>query len=293
MVRWVVYVFILGQITLYGEPLNRIVARVNNEVITYKDVESYLKMFSGDSDNVSLRQKVLERLIEEKLILSAARKEKIQIPQTWVDSKIDKIRKSYDSDTEFEQSLVEQGINMSILRKRITDDLMVRAAIEEHVTSQISITPKEITDYYNSHISDYSSPKKYVCWIAKSGKVSFLQKLGEDIRIKGIAKVIEEHKDLFFKIESDESGFKEHMKTALESLKEGTFTITEIEDAYYLIYLVKIIPSYQKFIDEVKDDIYNKLWESKFNDKLKEWVDELKKKSVVKIYEKTFSETPE
>ena len=101
---------------------------------------------------------------------------------------------------------------------------------------------------------------------------------------KGIDAIIERHKDIFFKIESDEDGLKTEVKMVVKAIKEDMFKIEEIEGAYYLIYLKKIVPPYNKFLDEVKDEIHSVIWKEKFEKRFREWIEELKTKAVIKYY---------
>ena len=75
-------------IPLYAEDVARIIAKVNNQVITSKDLDDYSQAvqyrLSDSEPDVSVqtpefRKQNLRRLIEDKLILEEAKKEKIVI----------------------------------------------------------------------------------------------------------------------------------------------------------------------------------------------------------------------
>ncbi len=281
----VVFLFLMVVSTFcFSEELNKIVAKVNNSAITSKDIEEYAKSTSLNKDEPKAYRKILEHLIEEKLILQEAKKEKMKVDESLVEKRLEQLISAYGSYDEFEKSLTAQGFNIARVKEKIRDNLIIHQAIEKYVSSQISISPVEVTNYYQQHLRDFISPPKYICWIAKSNKKSFLDKLSAEIKEKGINKVMESNKDIFFKIESDESGLKEEVKEVVKNIKENEFRVKEIEGAYYLIYLVKVVPEHKKFLNEVKEEIYKKIWEEKFSKRFSEWIDKLKENSLIKIY---------
>ena len=286
IIRNAVFLFLMAVSTFcFSEELNKIVAKVNNSVITSKDIEEYAKSTSLNKDEPKAYKKILEHLIEEKLILQEAKKEKMKVDDNLVEKRLKQLISAYESYDEFEKSLTNQGLNITKVKEKIRDNFIIRQAIEKYVSSQISISPVEVTNYYQHHIKDFISPPKYICWIAKSNKKSFLDKLSIEIKEKGINKVLESNKDIFFKIESDESGLKEEVKEVVKNIKEKEFKVKEIEGSYYLIYLAKVVPEHKKFLSEVKEEIYKKIWEEKFSKRLSEWINKLKKNSVIKIYQ--------
>ena len=281
----VVFLFLMAVSTFcFSEELNKIVAKVNNSAITSKDIEEYAKSTSLNKDEPKEYRKILEHLIEEKLILQEAKKEKMKVDESLVEKRLEQLISAYGSYDEFEKSLTTQGLNITKVREKIRDNLIIHQAIEKHVGSQINVSPVEVTNYYQQHLRDFISPPKYICWIAKSNKKSFLDKLSVEVKEKGINKVMKSNKDIFFKIESDESGLKEEVKEVVKNIKENEFRVKEIEGAYYLIYLVKVVPEHKKFLNEVKEEIYKKIWEEKFSKRFSEWIDKLKEKSLIKIY---------
>ena len=136
----------------WAQGSNKIIAKVNNEAITSKDLDEYAKAFAGvGGESEGLKDELLNHLIEEKLILHSARDIGIEVPDDWVDGKINQLVAGFPSYEEFEQSLIDGGLTVTLLKKKIEKDFLVRQAIELNVGSQISISPKEITDYYNAN----------------------------------------------------------------------------------------------------------------------------------------------
>ena len=202
-----------------------------------------------------------------------------------MEEKLKELISGYNSYEEFEESLIREGITVNILREDIKENFLVRNVIDKHINSQISVAPKELTNHYNEHLDEYKALPKYICWVAKADKKDFLDKLADSIKKEGLNKVIEENKDIFFKIQSDEQGLKQELKEVVKSIKEDEFKITKIDETNYLVYLKKIVPPHNKFLDEVKDEIYSYLWGEKFKACFSQWIEGLENKAIIKIYD--------
>ena len=252
-------------------------------MITLRDLQISRSTLIDKPENAA-RKPTLESLIEEKLILQLAKKKKLKVDKAQVDKKMKELINAYGGYSKFEDYLASVGINTAVVRKKVEDDYLIREALNKYVAYQISISPMDVTEYYNKHIKEFSSPQKCVCWTTKSGKKSFLEELSARIKKEGIDKVLSEEKSIFFKIESNKDDLSDQVKKAVESMKEGQWKIEEIDGSYYLIYLASIVPAYTKFLDEVRDEIYNELWRKEFSEKFEKWINKLREKSVIKIY---------
>lgn len=285
--------FYCSLIASYAEVVNKVVARVNNQVITTKDLDDYCKVLifrlPDERDNPSsggdkFKEEALEKLIEDKLILDAAKKEGFQVPSLWIASKLDEIIASYPTIEEFENSLIERGLNITLLRARIKEQYLLRQALEKYVHSQITISPQEISRYYESNSLEFSSQTKFILWIAKSIDENFLRNLGQTIKEKGISQAEKEHQGSIIKIESAPEELKEEILQILKTMQEGEYSIKEIDNLSYLIYLEEIVASEVLSIDAAGEEIYSYLWEKKFKVRFSQWLEELKGESVIRIY---------
>jgi len=264
--------------------VNKIIARVNDDVITLRDLQEFKRSSSIDKPANVIDKQALENLIEEKLITQLAKKEKFKVDNLWVDKKMKQLISAYGGYNKFEESLAKVGLSPAIIEKKIKDNFLVHQAVNKYVVSKIDVSPMEITEYYKEHIKEFSSPPKYICWVTKSGKRDFLEKLSKKIEKEGFDKILTEEKDIFFKIESDKEGLNDAIREVVESIKDGQWKIKEIGSAYYLVYLVKTVPAHAVFLNEVRDKIYSRIWKNKFSSKFEAWIKKLKEKSLVKIY---------
>lgn len=157
--------------TAQAEVIDKIVVVVNNEVITQGEIDRLLgpiyqqlkEAFPQDQlikklDEV--RQSIMSQLIEERLILSEAKKQNIEVEEKDINAKIEESRKRFPSNAVFEQALASQHISLKELKSKYKEQLMVRKLIDQKIGARIFITPGEIAGYYADHVEEFSQPEE-------------------------------------------------------------------------------------------------------------------------------------
>jgi uncharacterized protein YbgA (DUF1722 family) len=266
---------------------------VNNEIITSKDLDDYCNVLTYrlndetgnfSSDKAQFRKEALDKLIADKLILDRAKKEKLEVPSSWIEDKLKEIISSHSSREEFENSLIERGLTTSLLKERIKEQYIVHQVIEKYVRSGVRVFPQEISQYYNDHPGDFISTPKYILWIVKSEDKNFLGKIAKTIKEKGIVDTEKEYGNILMRIESSLDELKEEFSAIVKGMKENDSSIKKIDDLDYLVYLDKITPSRTLSLEEAKEIIYSLIWRRKIQEKFLAWIQELKEQATIVIY---------
>ncbi len=115
------------------------------------------------------KMKLLDNLINEKLILQAANKEKILVSDTEVDQYKNQTKKMYEerlgrpmTDDEFKTMIVQTGYQWDTFLAEIKKMLMEQKYIKNHKGNLLSNIPdptdKEIMDYFYKNQSKFVSP---------------------------------------------------------------------------------------------------------------------------------------
>ena len=280
-------------LTAHAEEINKVVARVNSEIITAKDLNDYCRLISyrfSEEDkefncqDEEAKKATLARLIEDKLILDKAKKEEIDVPSAWVEAKVKEMISAAPSRSQFERSLIEKGLNMTVLRERIKEQFLVRQVIDKYVRAFVSVPPQDISRYYRSHPDEFGLIDKYVVWIGKSLDQHVLETVAQGIKEKGIEEAEKEHNDILIRIEAGLDELIGGISSALQRMEEGQCRIEEIDNVKYLIYLDKIIPRAEISLDTVKEKIHSFLGQQKFNRRFNEWLGRLKEEGFIKVY---------
>jgi len=179
--RVIRYVYYLGlvlciavcalPITVYAaQVVDRIVAVVNDDVITQSELQESMlpfiadykvryeeKELEGKMDEV--RQDALNRLIEEKLIFQEAKKREIAVEESEIESRLEVVKKKFNSEEEFYQAIRDSGVTMARLKEKYKEQIMMRNLVKGLINSNVNISPTQITAYYHGNIKDFSVPK--------------------------------------------------------------------------------------------------------------------------------------
>lgn len=291
----VIFIFFLFLMPLVvsAQGITRIIAKVNNQVITSKDLDDYCKVLqlrltdSRDDfldESNEFRKQALDRLIEDKLILDQANREKITIPRTVIDERLKQIIDSHSSYEEFDQSLQERGFTVTRLKEKINEQYLMRELIQMRVKSFINISPQELSTYYAENKDKMLSPIVYVFYIATSPDSSKLKVIADKIKNQGIEAAIQEYASELAKLESTKDELKTEIADVLESLKPAEVKIVSIDQLHYLIYVDQAVEPRLLKLGEAQEQIQQYLWDKKFKLRFTEWIEDLKQEAVIKTY---------
>jgi peptidyl-prolyl cis-trans isomerase SurA len=134
---------------------DRIVAVVNNDAITLAELQESVLMFRQENrQNVSvtdeeLNRQFLTRLIDNRLQLQEAERDKISVDEVELSEEITERMKRFGTKTldEFEALVKSQGLTVEAVKKRLRDSLRVNKVIRRRVALRVSVTDPEINRY--------------------------------------------------------------------------------------------------------------------------------------------------
>jgi peptidyl-prolyl cis-trans isomerase SurA len=132
---------------------DRIVASVNNEVITLSDLNARLKTVSPMLKNTlppgtTMEMEVLNQLIEMELISQIARRMGLIISEQEVDQALESIKTENKlNDAQFRAALAHEGQTVSDFRANIKFQLLRDLVIRQNLLRRIVVTDKEVNDY--------------------------------------------------------------------------------------------------------------------------------------------------
>ncbi|MCF7873412.1 MAG: SurA N-terminal domain-containing protein [Candidatus Omnitrophica bacterium] len=283
-------VVLTGLINCFAQ-VNSIVAKVNNEIITLDDLDQYSQMLLRkknkqilDTSELGLKKEALKRLIEDKLILQKAKEEDIEAPQSWLENKIEQLASNHKDRESFYDSLKKQGLTITYLKERLSQQYLIKEIINRKVKSEVSVLPGKIEQFYKKNKEKFQSLPRAIFFIAKGKNKKDLEDMSVFIKKEGIEEAVKKYKDKLSEISSYLNQLQEPLSAALESLQDRQHLIKRINNLYYLIYRKKIEPPQALSLSEAQDSIYKHLWQKKFSEKFDQWVNNLKKDAVIKVY---------
>ncbi len=274
-----------------------VIAIVNNDIITQKDLNDFVNFMrmqlSAEYKGIELENKVqsmklnlLQRLIEDRLILQQAKVIKMDIPRERIKDRIDTIRKRTGGEVEFQRSLKQQGLTQIDLETKIKEQLLMYNVIDYKIKSNIMVTPSEVTDFYEKNKKDFNTPEQRdfasisITDEKEANQVYYQLNGGATFEQIAQKHGLEISK---FTVTKDE-GLKRDIADIVFKLSAGeTSKPAKIGNIYYIFKGYNIIPPRQLALSEAQETIHNVLAEKQRQDKLPKCLDELKKSSYIKI----------
>jgi len=287
--------------------VDKVLAIINNEMITLSDYKKYNKEIGNIENDVNVDQNILKQLIEEKIILLETEKKGIEVTQNEIKLAIEEFKKENNlTDEELEDILKDEKISLNDFKNNLRNKIKIAKLIQSEVDSKIIITEKEISDYYEKNKTNFiESPlsiliKAIFLKIKENASVTELTDLKiRALKISSLLKegdsfdrLILEYSDEPLKSNNGLLGIF-HKGTLLPALEKKAFSMKKgeisepiwVENGVYIIQVVDIFPEVYKPLESVKDDIYNILFNNKKISYYNNWVKTLWEKMSIKILE--------
>lgn len=297
-------VLLLTPLTATHAVEDAIIAVVNDDIITLKNLKDYihslftqLKMEGRrDSEIQSIMQEMerdgIVRLIEDKLILTEANRIGLEVRPEIIDQRLTEIKQAYKSEQDFLKALLAEGATISELKTKLNDQFKIKFMVEREVRSKVVVNPQEVTDYYKKNFESFQQPAKVELlsiYIPKNNDIDSARQQAKDILLQVI-----EGKDFKVLMDTYSRGTpvgtiaKGQVLPAIENavfgLKEGEVSkIIELEEGLYIFKAIKQTPHQIATLDEVKDIITEKIFQDKFRERFNIWIQELKKQAYIDI----------
>ncbi len=288
-----------------AKPFNdAIIAVVNSEVITLKDLKDYmsglyrqLKVENKDPKEIqetmaAYEEKGVNQLIEDKLILAAADEKGLEIRPDAVEKQLKSIKDRYPSEDQFLDSLNAQGVTVTDLKNKIIHQMKAKYMVNMEVRDKIFVNPEDVTRYYNEHSDEFERKAKYnldsIYISFDKGKDEAIKRIGE-ARGKLVAgedfqKVAQEYSQAPSVGTLEQGQMVPAIDKEVFSLKLNDISQpVTVEGGVYVFKVTGVSLGGKESLEQVKDRIYVKLYEQQMQEKFKAWIDKLRKKVYVEI----------
>lgn len=282
---------------------DKVVAIVNNDVITENDVKEYKNimhlqlssMFEGEELKEEMKkvdEDVVERLVEDKLILQEARKKDIKVNDTVIEARIQLLKSRFVSDEEYEMYMKMRGLTPADLKRKITEQIQMHDIIDLEVRSKIFVHPQEVTNYYEEHKSEIVNTESLdldSIFIRIDGNEEKAEEKAQEIlaelkKGKDFAELKEKYSDAPALGQVKRGQLNEQVEKIVFALNEGEVSVpVKMNTGIYIFKVKKKNNSRPLTIEEARDQIYEFLFNQKFQERFMEWTDGLKKDAYILI----------
>jgi peptidyl-prolyl cis-trans isomerase SurA len=294
--------------------VDRVICVVNSDAITQYELDEAEAYFlyenkmqpPPDEERAALREKVLSGIIEKRLQLQQAEREKIVVDDTELKEQLDEIQKRVGakSQAEFEEQIKAQGLTFEGVKKRMIDQLMIQRIVRRRVALRVTVTEEDIDQYLNTNREKLETgltfEARHILFLPQSGT-------GED----GWQSARRRADDVYARVMAGEdfgelaAEFSEDPATAknggrLGILKRGELA-PDIEKAvlrlspgehslpfrsevgYHLFELDSKETLAGEQLAQARNQIRDILYRQKYDARLKEWLVEIRSKAIIEM----------
>jgi len=298
------------------ELLDRVVAVVNDEVITQAEMDTFLRpiyeQYSKEYSGTELvkainevRQKILSQMIEDKLVYQEAVRMGIEVKDEDVDKEFLAFKAKMEKPEDLDSMLEHEGLTMKALRERLRKQAMVRQLQDREIRSKVIVSPTEVEDFFKNN------PEKFKAK-ARVRVRSLTIKKSEEARSKGLTdekarqriELLAQKIKLYHNFDQVVKDFSEDSLAKQEGLGDwiergamiesvddvifkasvGEITgIVETPIGYHIFRIEAKEPEKVRTFEEAKDQIAGYLFQEKSNVRFRDWMEEVKKAAYISI----------
>jgi peptidyl-prolyl cis-trans isomerase SurA len=147
---------------------DNVAATVNGRTITYAELDkkyqsTFMSSTERPSDDQMAIQKleVLRTLVDNEIMLQRAEKLGLMATDADVESKFAELKAPYTQE-EFQRQLASTKMTVEDMKQQLKRDLSVQKLFLKEITSHISISDRDVTDFYNTNKSSFNFPEPQI-----------------------------------------------------------------------------------------------------------------------------------
>jgi peptidyl-prolyl cis-trans isomerase SurA len=295
--------------------VEKVAAVVGDNIILASEVEEKAAPMLADTSRIgdpakrsaratALRREVLDRLIDDELILQQATDLKLSVTNEQVDQSIEEIKKQNSlDDDQLKEALRGQGMSMAGYRADLKRQLLRYRVLNIAVGSRVSISDDEVKGYYERHMKDGGNVQVRASHIfvaipdgADAATVADKQAWAKKLldRAKGgedFAKLAKQYSDdAATRGDGGDLGMfgKDMLPKAIEEIVFGMQPgelagPVRADRGFHVIKLISRKVADAKPLAEVQDDIRIQLRQKEMEKQTKSYLAELRKKTLVDV----------
>ncbi len=302
---------------LHAKLLDRVVAEINDDVITLSELNEEGREFfkrikeQAPADELpaalkNARQEILSRLIDKKIIAQKAAALGVSVSDAEIDEAIDRIMvRNKSTIADFRRELKAAGLSEAKYRDTIRDQIVQSKLINYEVRSKIVVTEKKIKEYYaKKYTKSITAGGFYILQMGfvwgdqgKGGNKEEARRRAEQIRSQVLAgenfrDLAKRFSDLPSAVDGGDLGVLQenemasYMRDTIVALPPGKVSaIVETDSGYQFFKLLSkqegdIIT--QAPYDSVKKEIEERLYQDEMQKQYAKWVKKLREQAYVK-----------
>jgi len=274
-----------------SETLNRIVAIVNDDVVTQYELNQKIERATGSTtddlkaaDNerfLELRRQVLEMMVNEKCTQEKIRELEIEVTSDQIDAYIEDIKEQNQWTQEDLVAVLEaDGATYEEYWNEVKKEFEHDRLISEQVTGKVIIREEEIRQYYEEHRADFATEES----VHLAGMIIASRNTEEAKAVLARLKNGEDLEDLIDLGTLETDLLDPELKKVVDELDVGEVSDLIVRpNGIQIIRLLERQEKGVKSIDDVRETIRAILYEEEATRRYAAWVEDLRKEAYTKI----------
>jgi peptidyl-prolyl cis-trans isomerase SurA len=299
------------------EIIEQVLVKVNGEIITKTELENRqvaaLRQRSQQMSDEELRKAIaavtpdiLVDAVDELLLLQRGKELGYKVSDEQFKRVLDNIRKEnkLESDEQFNAALKQEGITIEQLRKNLEKQMVINQVQQVEVAGKIGISDSEAQAYYAEHKDQFTTPasitlRELLVGVKMDGKtINVAADDAARAKAEGLvtraragesfAALVAEASDAPSKANGGLVGplsaeeLDPAVRKLVEPLKPGGVTdVFRTGGGYAIIQLDSSTPPVVKAFDAARDDIAQKVYESKRNAEFSRYLSKLRGQAII------------
>ncbi len=319
MMAWMVVLWMVAVPAITSaEIIDRIVAKINSEIITLNDLKRasgpYLLAFGiepgtldGRKDAPEIYTQVLDDMINTRLLVQEANSLQLKVTDAdvarWIENTVQQQRLTQD---QFKAALQQKGIRWQDYRTYIRDNLLKFRVIQVRIGSKVKVSQQDIDRAYNDVYDE--GPGNGAKVIDVSHIFVPKPKDGDEETLARAKKLIEDTHQRVLEAKEDFAAIAREVSAGPTSQDGGylgtyrsgdlsgeieevvfaaeagdTTAPIEVESGFHIFRLHEIRTERDPRVEERMNKLRGKLREEQLNKQLTGWLETLRQKSYVKV----------
>jgi peptidyl-prolyl cis-trans isomerase SurA len=317
LIVWIYTGWFAGaSITQGAELVDRIVAIVNDDIISLYELNMRLKPYADRIKNLGypiekeremlykVRKDLLDQLIDQKLTDQEAKRAGIGISEKEIDTAIERIKESQMlTDEVLREQLSREGLSMEAYRNLLKEQIVRQRLVNLEIKSKIVVTQEDIKDYYERNKDRYGGENQYrlkhlyakvpsyETEVEKNKIFETMKAVREKLnRGEEVDTILSEYGNTSPPVQGGDLGsFKlselsAQIRKELAGLKKGQSTrVMETKFGYQIVIIDDIEATPGKSLEKATPEIQEKLYQEVINKKFQSWLGDLRKRSHIKF----------
>jgi foldase protein PrsA len=295
---------LIGALGISGCSNKDTAAKVNGEAVSTEALnqqleqlkKQYPNMFTGaDGEGrlLDFKQRLLDNIINQKLIEQAAKDKGIKISDADVQKQIDQLRAGFKDQAQFDEALKSAGMTVDGLKTQIRNQLVTQKLIDS-LSSNTKVSEADIQAYYDKNKAQFyqKASKKASHILFKPEDKAKAEAVLAEVQNGGNFEALAKKNSIDTATASKggdlgwpTSAYVPEFQAALDKLKKGETTTKLVQSPFgwHIIRVTDERAGTQQSLAEVKSQIEQIIVQQRKGDAYQTFLDDLRKNAKIEI----------